>query len=232
MHWVKVPYLKAADIENSALELLALYGDWRGCSVEPPIDVDEIAEGYLELSLEIEDLRTRLGIADVLGATWFDDRLIRIDRHLEAKEGRFAFTLAHEIGHWRLHRPLLESQKLALSLFPSRDGAAATPALVCRTSERRNAAEWQADRFAACLLMSSHTMRATGRRLLGEQAIAAVEGLDQSRCAGQLQQLLRQLADDFIDYGKFTNVSNEAMCYRLLDLGLVEDASTHRQRLF
>lgn len=232
MHLVKVPYLKTVDIENSALELLALYGDWRGCPVEPPIDVDEIAEGYLELSLEIEDLRTRLGIADVLGATWFDDRLIRIDRHLEGKDGRFAFTLAHEIGHWRLHRPLLELKKLALSLFPSRDGAAATPAFVCRTSERRNPAEWQADRFAACLLMPSHTMRATGRRLLGEQTIAAVEGLDQSRSAGQLPQQLRRLADDFIAYENFTNVSNEAMCYRLLDLGMVEDALAHRERLF
>ena len=232
MHLVKVPYLKTVDIENSALELLALYGDWRGGPVEPPIDVDEIAEGYLELSLEIEDLRTRLGIADVLGATWFDDRLIRIDRHLEGKEGRFAFTLAHEIGHWRLHRPLLQLQKLALSLFPSREGVAATPAFVCRTSERRAPAEWQADRFAACLLMPSHTMRETGRRLLGEQPIAAVEGLDQSRSAGQLPQQLRRLADDFIAYENFTNVSNEAMCYRLLDLGMVEDAQANRERLF
>jgi len=232
MHLVKVPYLKAADIENSALELLALYGEWRGCPVEPPIDVDEIAEGYLELSLEIEDLRTRLGIADVLGATWFDDRLIRIDRHLEGKEGRFAFTLAHEIGHWRLHRPLLQMQKLVLSLFPSREGVAATPAFVCRTSERRSPAEWQADRFAACLLMPSNAMRAVGQRMLGDQPVAAVEGLDQSRCAGQLPQQLRTLAGDFMANGDFTNVSNEAMCYRLLDLGMVEDALAHRQRLF
>lgn len=232
MHLVKVPYLKPLDIENSALELLALYGDWRGSLVEPPIDVDEIAEGYLELSLEMEDLRSRLGIADVLGATWFDDRLIRIDRHLEGKEGRFAFTLAHEIGHWRLHRPLLELQKLALSLFPCREGVAATPAFVCRTSERRNPAEWQADRFAACLLMPSHAMRVTGQRMLGEQAIAAVDGLDQSRSAGQLPQQLRRLADDFIACGNFANVSNAAMCYRLLDLGFVEDALARRERLF
>jgi hypothetical protein len=27
---------------------------------------------------------------------------------LQAKPGRFAFTVAHEIGHWELHRPLFE----------------------------------------------------------------------------------------------------------------------------
>jgi Zn-dependent peptidase ImmA (M78 family) len=232
MHLVKVPYLKPLDIENSALELLALYGGWRGSRVEPPVDVDEIAEGYLELSLELDDLRTRLGIADVLGATWFDDMLIRIDRHLEGNEGRFAFTLAHEIGHWRLHRPLFELQKLVLSLFPPREGAAATPAFVCRTGERKAPAEWQADRFAACLLMPSHAMRTTGQRILGDQTIAAVEGLDQSRSAGQLPQQMRRLAGEFIAHGNFTNVSNEAMCYRLLDLGMVEDVLSHRERLF
>jgi hypothetical protein len=51
--------------------------------------------------------------------------------------GRFAFTVAHEIGHWRLHRPLFEMQELTLPLFPSRAGAAAGPASCAEAPRER-----------------------------------------------------------------------------------------------
>ena len=46
-----------------------------------------------------------LGIPDVLGALWVNERQIYIDQALDPEEyqgalGRFRFTLAHEIGHW------------------------------------------------------------------------------------------------------------------------------------
>jgi hypothetical protein len=51
---------------------------------------------YLELVLEIADLKERLKMKDVLGATWIEDGLVCIDQSLEGKEGRFAFTVAHD----------------------------------------------------------------------------------------------------------------------------------------
>ena len=67
-----------------------------------------------------------------------------------AKEGRYRFALAHEGGrHWRLHRHLFAKNPAQGALF---DGLA-TAAVVCRSSQWREPAEWQADFYASCLLM-------------------------------------------------------------------------------
>ena len=34
-----------------------------------------------------------------------------------SREGRYRFTLAHEGGHWRLHRPLVQANRRQESLF-------------------------------------------------------------------------------------------------------------------
>ena len=230
MQAIKVPFLKPTDIDHAVRELLRDYGAWRKEPAKPPIDVDEIAEGYLGLTLEIDDLKARLGMPDVLGATWFEEARICIDQSLEDKEGRLSFTMAHEIGHWQLHRPLFEMEKVTLSLFPSQGGRRATPAMVCRAKEGKAPVEWQADQFAARLLMPSAAMRSAARDAFGDDG-ATIEGLDASRDTGVLTPHLRSLADDVIASGQFTNVSNEAMCYRLLDLKLVLDADESRARL-
>ena len=70
---LKVPFLADRQLESAATELLRKYAKWKGTPPRPPIPVDDIVEGLLELSLSIGDLRTRLGKNDVLGATWLDD---------------------------------------------------------------------------------------------------------------------------------------------------------------
>jgi Zn-dependent peptidase ImmA (M78 family) len=97
---IKVPFLTPAQIESAARELLAKYTRWKEEDLKPPIDVDEIVEGYLELDFEVTDLKEVIGIGDVLGATWFDEKRVCVDSSLEGNEGRFAFTVAHEIGHY------------------------------------------------------------------------------------------------------------------------------------
>jgi IrrE N-terminal-like domain len=194
---IKVPFLQPAELDHAANELLHRYGEWRQEPAVPPIDVDEIVEGYLGLVLEVVDLKGRLGRYDVLGATWFSERRVRIDRTLEAMEGRFAFTVAHEIGHWKLHWPLFELEKLVLPLFPSRVGAPAGPAIVCRSKDRKAPAEWQADQFAARLLMPARAVRSTARNLSSDD-MPVIEGLGASRKTGMLTPYLRSLADDMI----------------------------------
>jgi Zn-dependent peptidase ImmA (M78 family) len=86
---------------------------------------------------------------------YFDDRQIVIDESLDPelnprKEGRYRFTLAHEGGgHWRLHRYLFERRADQGSLF---NGVTA-PSVICRSSQAKERAEWQADFYASCLLM-------------------------------------------------------------------------------
>ena len=228
---IKVPFLKPSDLDHAAHELLRKYGVWRKDPPKPPVKVDEIVEGYLGLTLEVDDLRQRLGISDVLGATWFEENRVCIDQSLEDKEGRFAFTVAHEIGHWQLHRPIYEMGKMTLPLFSLGPGEKPTPAVVCRAKERKAPAEWQADQFAARLLMPRTFVNSAMRALHGEST-PALDGLDEQRKAGVLDTRLRPFADDVIKQGGFSNVSNEAMCYRLLDLKLVKDKSQAMTELF
>jgi Zn-dependent peptidase ImmA (M78 family) len=230
MQPMKVPFLKPGDIDHAVSDLLRRYAAWKKVAVKPPIDVDEIVEGYLELTLEIVDLKERLGMPDALGATWLDEGCVRIDQSLEGKEGRLAFTIAHEIGHWQLHRPIYEMEKVTLPLFPTQPGGKPAAAIVCRTGDSKAPAEWQADQFAARLLMPAFAVRTTAMQVCDGKT-PAWDGLADSRKAGFLDQRLRTLADGVIAEGGFLNVSNEAMCYRLLDLKLVEDAAARRAAL-
>lgn len=199
--------------------------------MRPPIDVDEITEGYLGLVLEVGNLQGLLGLDDVLGATWFDERRLRVDQSLEGKEGRFAFTVAHEIAHWQLHRPLYEMEKVTVGLFRDELGPRVAGGIVCRSRDYKSPAEWQADQFAARLLMPAVAVRETVQGLAGGIA-SACEGVTATRKGGVLDPRLRSFAGAVISAGSFSNVSNEAMCYRLLDLKLVDDQASLQAGLF
>ncbi|RMH00001.1 MAG: ImmA/IrrE family metallo-endopeptidase [Deltaproteobacteria bacterium] len=231
MRAIKVPYLKHSELDHAAAELLRKYSEWKGSPARPPIDVDEIVEGYLGLDFEVANLREYLGMPDVLGATWLEDGVVRVDESLEGKDGRFAFTVAHEIGHWVLHRPVIEMEKVTLPLFSSKPDAEPKPAIVCRAQARKQPAEWQADQFAARVLMPASDVRAVAHALHGDGPLE-LAGLDAGREARLLIPELRSAADGIIADGNFNNVSNEAMCYRLLDLGLVADINRPQRSLF
>ena len=228
---IKVPFLKPSDLDHAAAEVLRKYSAWKGSPARPPVNVDEIVEGYLELVFEVVDLREILGMPDVLGATWLEDGLICVDESLEGKGGRFAFTVAHEVGHWVIHRPIIEMEKVTLPLFAAKPDEEPKPAIVCRSGAREQPAEWQANQFAARLLMPASDVCAVMRALHGDDP-PGLAGLDAGRKAKQLVPELRAIADGVIAGGKFTNVSNEAMCYRLLDLKLAVDKREAQSRLF
>lgn len=226
---LKVPYLADVKLESAATELLRKYAKWKGTPPRPPIPIDDIVEGLLGLSLSIGDLRARLGKDDVLGATWLEDGHVMIDSSLEGNEGRFCFTLAHETGHWVLHRPLIEMEKVTVPLFSREPSAKATPAIICRDGQR-DPAEIQADKFAALLLMPASDVRAAARLVQGDPL--AVDDLVARKKAGELIPELRALASEVIERGKFSNVSNQAMQIRLETLKLVVGASAPQGRLF
>ncbi len=221
----KVPFLADAQLESAAQELLRRYAKWKGEPPRPPIPVDAIAEGVLGLTLEMGDLRTKLGKPDVLGATWLDDALVVIDSSLEGNEGRYCFTLGHELGHWQLHRPLREMDKVTFPLFSREPGAKATAAIVCRDGQR-DSAEIQADKFAALLLMPASDVRAAVKQVTGQPL--ALDNFVARKKAGERIAELRDFAAEVITKGGFTNVSNQAMQIRLEALKLVVDGAQGR----
>ena len=157
----KVPYMKEEDIEQDAAALLAEYARARGVVIVPPIPIEDILEKHLKLGIEFDDTHSLFGIprsgtdADILGAMFFDEERIVIDESLDpeehpAMEGRYRFTLAHEGGgHWRLHRRYFTVNPGQASLF----AGPIPPSVVCRSSQAKEPAEWQADFYASCLLM-------------------------------------------------------------------------------
>jgi Zn-dependent peptidase ImmA (M78 family) len=158
---LQVPYLADEAIERDAEALLAQFARARGVEIRPPIPIEDIIEKYLKLHLEFDDLRRRLGVPrggsgteDIFGAIWLETGVIVIDESLDPEErpsieGHYRFTLAHECGHWQLHRPRVQANGGQGSLFRY----ARQPTVVYRSSRAKDRVELQANLHASCLLM-------------------------------------------------------------------------------
>lgn len=147
-------FMKDQEFEDESALLLAEYGNKHGQVIAPPIPVDEMVELYMGLSLEFLDMQKLFGVGDVHGALWVNEKRVGIDQRLDparspAMLGRYHFTLAHEAGHWRLHRQLFQKKANQLSLLPEN---VERPEYICR-SDSTEPIEYQANRFASCLLM-------------------------------------------------------------------------------
>ena len=159
---LKVAFMSDEAIEKDAQALLADYARERGGAIEVPIPIDDIIEKHLKIGIEFDDTHRLFGVPrsgvgfdpDILGAIFFDQKRIVIDESLDpdtnpAKEGRYRYTTAHEVGHWRLHRGLFGIDPAQTSLLEPN----AAPSVVCRTSQVKERIEFQADLYASCLLM-------------------------------------------------------------------------------
>lgn len=175
----KVPIISGAQIDMIAEQYAVAY---IADIVENPrpFNIEGFLEQYLGLTLDYQYL-SHCGLH--LGMTVFNDTdrvtvycperneadyisadsgTIIIDNLLlePRQEHRYRFTLGHECGHWIFHRAYYGYDPYQLSLFEMN-----TPYVKCREvngndlhncSHRRSDAEWmewQADRFAAGILM-------------------------------------------------------------------------------
>ena len=152
---MNVKYLSEQQIERDALGLLETYFHELGRLIQIPIPAEDILELHLGLSLDFDDLQAVLGIPDVLGALWADRREVFIDQSLEPEEhphmeGRYHFSVGHEIGHWRLHRQYLTNAGGQVAMVT--DGQP-EPSVICRLSQAKERIELQADYFSSYFLM-------------------------------------------------------------------------------
>jgi len=96
-----VRYFSPEALERKAQEFLAAHH----ASLTIPVPIEEIVEFKLGLNIiPFPDLSKRF---DVDGFLTFVPDSIYVDQgQLETQETRYRFTLAHEVGHWILHRDL------------------------------------------------------------------------------------------------------------------------------
>ena len=215
---MKVPWMPKDQVSYKSSEILEDYQTLIGRSVTPPIPVEDIIERYLGLNLSFENLEEKLRMRDVLGATYVESRRICInDRLLENKyEGRMNFTCAHEVGHWVLHRYLVDE----VNRYSSK-----REAIICRKKNARQPIEWQADYFASCLLMPENVVRAAFRIACDTESLV-LDNVSSSLggtavCIDPCVQNWHLIAELVCEAGDFSNVSKQAMIIRMQELGLV-----------
>lgn len=219
----QVSWLSKSRIDLETRELLSQWEIFSKKEIRPPIPVEAVAEKYLKFTLEYDDLEKMLGLPGVLGATWAESKRMVINNSLlDGVEGRITFTCGHEIGHWILHRKYLFDQMMRFHRLSDSD----EPAVVCRVSASKLRGEWQADYFSSCLLMPREEVEIAYQRAFGPDSISIY---NEKGCFGRKNPFafdpaldtVKEIAQKVIDQGNFTNVSKEAMCYRLHDLGLL-----------
>ena len=183
------------DIEQRATLFLMNYFAECNTPHVTPIPIESIAEHYLGYDIEITDEGVFANPL-VLGGIIFDQKKIMVNTAAEAHEGRYSFTLAHEVGHHVLHKAIFE--------FANND------TMVCREDANKPIEERQADYFAGALLMPEEQIRQLYKEL----------ELPQRRYTGRA---MKAVARKMMTAGGYSNVSNQAMIVRLRQLGLTKE---------
>jgi hypothetical protein len=187
------PFVPDARIVRQVEICFAAYAARTGKVVELPVPVEEIAEFDLKVRLEYCSPSFFAEGPEVLGAYEFGSGRIFISEHLLSNEGRLRWTIAHEVGHHKLHSGLAKQQTLfdepVSALKAYRGGFSVSDRL-----------EAQANRFAAHLLLPERLVR----------AFVGPEGSGIRR------------EDDFKRLALAAAVSQQAASIRLEQLGLVE----------
>lgn len=242
---IHVNYLSEEEIERDAQSLLEEYFHEQGKPIEIPVPAEEILEIHLGLSLDFDDLQQILGIPGVLGALWAERREVFIDQSLEPEEhpgmeGRYHFSVGHEIGHWRLHRHYLMDARAKAATFVEADHQPTIPSSTTQTKKR---IEWRADYFSSCFLMPRQFVLDDWHRYYGNHqpivyADIAAEPLThrpvrRRRKPIQMKMILSDVIQQTLEphvyafdkvarkFAPGFRVSNQAMRIRLEKLGLL-----------
>ena len=196
----KFPDIPEKEIEKHAQNLVEDYfynSDWK---LKAPVPVERIAESHLGYDIEITD-EGLFEDPDFLGGIHFDAKLIQVNGSIEEQEGRYNFTIAHELGHHCLHKDTFMAMET-------------NGGIMCREQGNKPIAERQADYFAASLLMP--------RKLVMEAFDDVFGDTDAIELTAKKKHKLGVIANRVMKRGNFDNVSLTAMANRLIGIGLIK----------
>lgn len=160
-------YIPDAEIEAAAMGLLQQYGQQRQPILVPPVPIEEIIEHTIDIPLIWDAIPDRedtpvLAKLEARGQPRAKIVIIMNENKqlfFTQHEGVEQFSQAHELGHYVLH---IDYAKLYMLLLPD---AAEQSTVLCRADvdkqhDRKGwQREWQAERFAAYLLMPQDLVR-------------------------------------------------------------------------
>jgi len=161
-------YISDAEIEACATDILQKYGRKFKPISAPPVPIEEIIDLVVDIPIVREAIPDYHGspVLAKLVARGYPHPALEIivndNKHLffEQYKGTEEYSLAHELGHDVLH---IDHGSLNTLLLPETQEKSITLCRMNSNEERdRNAKrrEFQAERFAACILMPQDLLRA------------------------------------------------------------------------
>ena len=203
---IDVPYLSYEDVERQAQEFYDTYG-----KQQIPVCIDRI----IEFDLDIE-IRPIPGLADRFeggGYATRDWSCISYDQ--SQVDIRARFTLAHEVGHFVLHKEIFDALPQADSIEEWAEIYRQIP------SRELGWLEAQANKFAACLLIPRSALEA----FFFDEVLPTITPL----CQTAVQQGIRRskYIEMAISYAagliatRFNVSTEQTAIYRFCDSGLV-----------
>ena len=225
---ITYPYLKNSAIEKESINLLNAFNNKTGQRLSAPVPVFDIIE-YLGYDVDFR----KDGIykdKNMLGGTLIDQKTIEINENLSDYEGRMHFTAAHEVGHIILHVPLYKQKNEKVvsehKIISRKEGGF--------EGNKKNPEEWQADKFAAYLLMPSKLIKKAFFKNYTKPVNVRKKRLIEIFFPKPAFVKGYAIAEEVIRDGKFDNVSKMAMLNRLIGMRLVkglsyQKASPHNQ---
>jgi Zn-dependent peptidase ImmA (M78 family) len=178
------------------------------------------ADGFCSIRLDLDLGWTTQG-HKILGYFDLNRREIAVDRSLLSDDPRFPFTLAHELGHFYLH----SRAKLDLLAVDQegriRDSTRDLMAHRIDASRPRSLMEWQANHFAASILLPQRTVSIA--------LVAAQRDVGVTKNLGHIWHDPRQrssrsdLSRTIDRLSQVYRVSRSVVRYRLYDLRLVTE---------
>ena len=149
-------FLSKLEIANEATQILQNMERSPNYKPSFPLDASRVAE-FLGLDVVWDSIPADgEGVIAARILPW--EYLIEINEDIPKLRGGFGeSTIAHEIGHWVLHIDQQEVQQL-VNLQRQGKNVSLEP-LLCRSASVNRGIEWQAQYFAACLLMPEHILR-------------------------------------------------------------------------
>ena len=201
-----IRWIPNEEIQQHAEEFLSQYWD-----DTLPVDVEYIAEYCLKISvLPLPGLK-----ANIEGDGFITRDFKEIHLDFDQHEVRQRFTVAHELGHFVLHKEFIES-------LPATPDIQAWKTLYASLPEQQlNWMEYQAYEFAGCLLVPQHHLQHTFDVLLPEMDALST----QARQAGfRRHQYIDRLADWAAQrIARTFEVSPQVIDKRLHKTGLIAD---------
>jgi len=204
--YVDVKYLKTKEIQYG---VESLFG--KEVYTEGKLDTDKLCQRLSKLKDLNFEFNQYLG-EDILGKVIYGDNTILLNKNLIEDEGKWRFTLAHEVGHYILHSKYSDQlnsicdKNICLDNF--------------NESNQNKRMEIQANFFASFLLIPWNPLKRLVRRYFIEERInKGFLYLDHQMCN---QQIVMKF---LIELQKYFNVSISVAKYRLIGLGLLKDDS-------